>query len=492
MTSKTHRACYLSTYDLANLNDACIPLRTCGYGAYLVGSALTDAAHRDVDVRVILPDEEFDRRFGDSREFWSIVCRGIAAHLTKVTGLPIDFQIQRETEANEKFPDPGKRNPLGIPSSARPFAGGGDATGGFVARAEKDMTDAATSAEHVVVPKVPDLHCPRCASLEVAEGQRGHLCADCGEVFFVEDAPPDATGERSAKFDVCICGHSVGDHALGVGFEGCGVCDCVSYTRGAVRSSPVEKDMPERTNIWGKPRPSYNEDASTDVTGEPEDRCVFCRQVIQSWSPFQDGVHGRHHLPPCPPSATEAGHDAQPKAIVDSLLNTIEVLRDNPGHLPPKNAECEHCLQRIVDARRYLGVDVTGTPSDPEANRCTCHDARINHKLACAIHFREARDYPEGERPLDRVVEKIHAWAPIDLPTYAVTQIAKGLYDAGLLSISPSATGVDEKLLDACRKWRACSVGKAGMGAVHSCPHQDCDIDILVALRAYDSQERAE
>jgi hypothetical protein len=56
--------------------------------------------------------------------FWSITCLGIATYLRQVTGLPIDYQIQRMTEANAKHT--GVRNPIG--TRARPYAGGGDAT----------------------------------------------------------------------------------------------------------------------------------------------------------------------------------------------------------------------------------------------------------------------------------------------------------------------------------------------------------------------------
>lgn len=135
------RACMLTTSQLADLNTACTPLAEAfGFGTYLVGSALTDPDFRDVDVRLILDDEEFDRRFGDSEFVWGVMCRGIAALLVKMTGLPIDFQIQRQTEANEKFPGPGNRNALG--GRARLFAGGGDATRFHHATASEETPDA--------------------------------------------------------------------------------------------------------------------------------------------------------------------------------------------------------------------------------------------------------------------------------------------------------------------------------------------------------------
>ena len=48
----------------------------------------------------------------------------ITAYLHERTGLPVDFQIQRQAEASERFGG-GTRNPLGM---GRTFAGGGDGT----------------------------------------------------------------------------------------------------------------------------------------------------------------------------------------------------------------------------------------------------------------------------------------------------------------------------------------------------------------------------
>ena len=81
--------------------------------------------YRDVDVRLVLPDEDFDALFKDRPlAFWELLCFSICTHLRIETGLPIDFQIQRRTEANEKFSDKG-RNPLGL---LREYSGGGDGT----------------------------------------------------------------------------------------------------------------------------------------------------------------------------------------------------------------------------------------------------------------------------------------------------------------------------------------------------------------------------
>lgn len=119
----------LATHDLHALDAACT-LITHAFGrpAYLVGSAFDAAAWRDVDVRLILPDDEFDGLFppgecGTRR--WELLSLAIGAYLRERTVLPVDFQIQRQTEANERHNTP--RNPLGI-ESARRFAGLGDAT----------------------------------------------------------------------------------------------------------------------------------------------------------------------------------------------------------------------------------------------------------------------------------------------------------------------------------------------------------------------------
>lgn len=93
-----------------------------GFGTYHVGTSLT-GEYRDVDVRSILADDEFDAIFGTRPDLWSLLCYLIADHLTRVTGLPIDYQIQRQTEANEKHKGP--RSALGI---THDYAARGDAT----------------------------------------------------------------------------------------------------------------------------------------------------------------------------------------------------------------------------------------------------------------------------------------------------------------------------------------------------------------------------
>lgn len=79
---------------------------------YLVGSATERSDYRDVDLRLILEDEVFDRSWRDPVKV-RLVNRALSIWGQQETGLPIDFQIQRQTEANDRFPH-GIRNPMGL------------------------------------------------------------------------------------------------------------------------------------------------------------------------------------------------------------------------------------------------------------------------------------------------------------------------------------------------------------------------------------------
>ncbi|MGW9196073.1 hypothetical protein [Micromonospora chersina] len=87
-----------------------------GYVPYHVGSSLDRKDWRDVDVRLILPDEEFAERFGDifrSSETdpkLAAITLAFATLGQQMTGLPIDFQIQPQSHANKLYPD--KRSAL--------------------------------------------------------------------------------------------------------------------------------------------------------------------------------------------------------------------------------------------------------------------------------------------------------------------------------------------------------------------------------------------
>lgn len=109
-----HRASWLTVSEQYDLNLACKALAPFGYGTYHVGSSLTDDGYHDVDLRCILADDEFDRMFeGDERRLL-FLNTAISEWLESRTNLPIDFQFQRATEANELFPSPEhRRNAVG-------------------------------------------------------------------------------------------------------------------------------------------------------------------------------------------------------------------------------------------------------------------------------------------------------------------------------------------------------------------------------------------
>lgn len=114
------RANWIGAPQMFDLNMACMPVaRAYGGGLYLVGSSLERRDFRDVDVRCILDDADFDRRFpGHHRggEFlnaeWALLCAAISMWLSARSGLPVDFQFQRQTNANEEFP--GTRSAIGL------------------------------------------------------------------------------------------------------------------------------------------------------------------------------------------------------------------------------------------------------------------------------------------------------------------------------------------------------------------------------------------
>jgi hypothetical protein len=129
--SSKSRTDLLTTTEMFHLDQAC-QLVTKAFGdecPYLVGTAGLGGSdsYRDVDVRLMLDDDEFAAAC-PTRERWELLCLAISAYLSSRTGLPIDFQVQLASAANERHGG-SPRNPLGIPgAAARIFAGGGDAT----------------------------------------------------------------------------------------------------------------------------------------------------------------------------------------------------------------------------------------------------------------------------------------------------------------------------------------------------------------------------
>lgn len=74
-----------------------------------VGSSATSKTWRDVDVRLVMPDEDFDALFPNGLALhqndtkWALLSAAIAELGRKLTGFPIDFQFQRRSEASDRY-----------------------------------------------------------------------------------------------------------------------------------------------------------------------------------------------------------------------------------------------------------------------------------------------------------------------------------------------------------------------------------------------------
>ena len=106
----------LSPPVLHRLDRACAPLvEVFGGCVYLVGSTQLRTAGplSDVDVRLILPDDEYAQLLhGQPDGFATLLDFALGAYLRETTGLPVDFQVQQMSAANDRHPG-AQRNPLG-------------------------------------------------------------------------------------------------------------------------------------------------------------------------------------------------------------------------------------------------------------------------------------------------------------------------------------------------------------------------------------------
>jgi hypothetical protein len=109
------RANYIGAPGFFLLNQACrmvVEAFPEAFGVYLVGSALARRDFRDVDLRLIVSDDDFAGMFpgigsnGWLHARWSLTCSSIALYLSQASALPVDFQIQSQTEANRDYPAP--------------------------------------------------------------------------------------------------------------------------------------------------------------------------------------------------------------------------------------------------------------------------------------------------------------------------------------------------------------------------------------------------
>lgn len=100
---KQERVSYLNTVQWFNLNMCGVNIfKLLGLNVYLVGSCLYRKDFRDVDLRCIYKDEVLDNSIIGStdatRRMFGML---IGDWLSSRTGLPIDFQFQKSSEAKE-------------------------------------------------------------------------------------------------------------------------------------------------------------------------------------------------------------------------------------------------------------------------------------------------------------------------------------------------------------------------------------------------------
>ena len=110
------RANYLLQSEYFLLNEACRAVsKAFDSHPILVGSVLSCKDYRDVDVRMMLPDDEFAAL---SPAMWKFIDHSISVLLQKQTDLPVDFQVQQMTAANSEFA--GRRSSLGWSAGDQP------------------------------------------------------------------------------------------------------------------------------------------------------------------------------------------------------------------------------------------------------------------------------------------------------------------------------------------------------------------------------------
>lgn len=104
VTPPRPRATYLQLSDVRLLDMWGRELREMwGYTAYLVGSALVRPDYRDVDVRIVIPDDDFEKL----EELVDLGRLAVALSIwgQKATGLPIDCQVQSASAGDSEPAD---------------------------------------------------------------------------------------------------------------------------------------------------------------------------------------------------------------------------------------------------------------------------------------------------------------------------------------------------------------------------------------------------
>lgn len=124
---KRVKGCYIGAPAVFALELACKQMNAAFgvHACYQVGSSLEGPGWRDVDVRMIMDDGAFAALFPDAADHWEhderwlLMTVALSERLSRLTGLPIDFQFQPRTHANDRFRG-RPRNALGLRFAKEP------------------------------------------------------------------------------------------------------------------------------------------------------------------------------------------------------------------------------------------------------------------------------------------------------------------------------------------------------------------------------------
>lgn len=121
MTDEKKRFNYLRQPHIGRIDIALQPvlLALNEHSAYFVGSVLQRPNFNDIDIVVIMDDEKYDALFGPSGGTIAPFAKWFNAAsselLRNMTNLPIDFRVQRFTNANKVYGgDEHVRDPIGL------------------------------------------------------------------------------------------------------------------------------------------------------------------------------------------------------------------------------------------------------------------------------------------------------------------------------------------------------------------------------------------
>jgi hypothetical protein len=107
------RANYLTVSQYFNLRQVCrVVVLSFGHNIYLVGSVLEHKDWRDVDIRCMLWEPEYNKLIGENKVSLRFLNVAISEWISARTQLPIDFQFQKAEEANKEFH--GTRHALSV------------------------------------------------------------------------------------------------------------------------------------------------------------------------------------------------------------------------------------------------------------------------------------------------------------------------------------------------------------------------------------------